>query len=83
MTYRRLTATLLLAAALFISGAAEAAPAATASGNYLSVDYVTVSKELNRIEDNLKSGKIDTKLINQYVSYLGDVRSRKQEIQPH
>ena len=83
MTYRRLTATLLLAAALFISGAAEAAPAATASGNYLSVDYVTVSKELNRIEDNLKSGKIDTKLINQYVSYLGDVRSRLQEIQPH
>ena len=83
MTYRRLTATLLLAAALFISGAAEAAPAATASGNYLSVDYVTVSKELNRIEESLKSGKIDTKLINQYVSYLGDVRSRLQEIQPH
>lgn len=47
--------------------------------SYQNIDYATASKELNDIEKNLKSAKVDNKIISQYVSTLGDMRSQLQE----
>ena len=46
---------------------------------YSDVDYATATRELNGIEKNLKSGKVDGTTISHYVSTLGEMRSRLQE----
>ncbi len=64
------------------AGAADDVDAKTfivGSLSYQNVDYATASKELSNIEKNLKSEKVDNKIISQYVSTLGDMRSQLQE----
>lgn len=55
----------------------------TVNNDYLGLNYETITKELNKIEENLKSGKTDAQIINEYVSFLGEIRSRLHEIQPY
>lgn len=47
--------------------------------NYISIDYSTVAKELNNIEEVLKSGSVQNSTVSQYVSYLGTTRSQLLE----
>ncbi len=49
------------------------------SPDSITVDFSTLTKELNSVEDVLKSGKVDGATISKYVSFLGDVRSKLQE----
>ena len=44
-----------------------------------SVDYATVGRELNNIEEALKKGNFDNRVITKYVSYLGNSVSRLEE----
>lgn len=44
-----------------------------------TVDYTSVSRELNNIEDALKSGNVDSRTISKYVSYLGTASGQMQE----
>lgn len=84
-----LTAAFLLVTALFQSPSAWAAPAATdevdartfvvSSTGYISIDYNAIAKELNNIENDLKSEHPDSRVISKYVAYLGDIRSQLNE----
>ncbi len=44
-----------------------------------SIDYTGISRELNNIEDALKSSNVDNRTISKYVSYLGTVSGQLQE----
>ena len=46
-----------------------------------NADFASLTKELNGIEEVLKSGKVDNAAISRYVSFLGDLRSRLLETQ--
>ncbi len=49
------------------------------SAKYITIDYSTVTKELNNIEDVLKSGNVPSATSSKYVSFLGDTRSQLLE----
>ncbi len=45
----------------------------------VDADFATMTKELNSIEEILKSETVESATISKYVAFLGDVRSRLQE----
>lgn len=44
-----------------------------------NLDFNSISKELNSVEEMLKSSTVEPKTISKYVSYLGNVRAQVQE----
>ena len=44
-----------------------------------AVDYASIGKELVNIEEALKNGNVDARIISQYVSYLGTAAGQLQE----
>ena len=44
-----------------------------------NIDYASIGRELNNIEDALKKGSFDNRIITKYVSYLGTSVSHLEE----
>ena len=43
------------------------------------IDYASIGRELANVEDALKTGNVDARVISKYVSYLGTATSQLQE----